>query len=85
LAPRTFAILQKFLDGVLLVSEAEIVAAMQLIWERMKIVIEPSSAVALAPMLRSSGLREIAMAEGRGDAPAKVGIVLSGGNVELKL
>jgi threonine dehydratase len=85
LAPRTFAILQKFLDGVLLVSEAEIVAAMKLIWERMKIVIEPSSAVALAPILRSSGLQEIAMAQRRGDGAAKVGIILSGGNVELKL
>ena len=85
LAPRTFAILQKLLDGILLVSEAEIVAAMKLIWERMKIVIEPSSAVALAPILRSSGLQEIAMAQRRGDGPAKVGIILSGGNVELKL
>jgi len=85
LAPRTFAILQKSLDGVLLVSEAEIVAAMKLIWERMKIVIEPSSAVALAPILRSSGLQEIALAQRRGGAPAKVGIILSGGNVELKL
>jgi threonine dehydratase len=85
LAPRTFAILQKSLDGVLLVSEAEIVAAMKLIWERMKIVIEPSSAVALAPILRASGLQEIAVAQRRGGAPAKVGIILSGGNVELKL
>ena len=50
LAPRTFAILQKYLEGVLLVSEEEIRAAMQLIWQRMKIVIEPSSAVALAPV-----------------------------------
>jgi threonine dehydratase len=73
LSPRTFAILQKHLDGVLLVSEKEILAAMHLIWQRMKIVIEPSSAVALAPVLRNDG-------------PAwkgKIGIILSGGNVEL--
>jgi threonine dehydratase len=73
LSPRTFAILQKHLDGVLLVSEQEILAAMHLIWQRMKIVIEPSSAVALAPVLRNDG-------------PAwkgKIGIILSGGNVEL--
>jgi threonine dehydratase len=84
LAPRTFAILQKLVDGVLLVSEAEIVAAMKLIWERLKIVIEPSSAVALAPMLRKTGLQEIAMAGRSGDAMPKIGIILSGGNVEVK-
>jgi threonine dehydratase len=84
LAPRTFAILQKLVDGVLLVSEAEIVAAMKLIWERLKIVIEPSSAVALAPMLRKTGLQEIAMAGRSGDATPKIGIILSGGNVEVK-
>ena len=73
LAPRTFAVLRKYLDGVLLVSEDEIRAAMHLIWQRMKIVVEPSSAVALAPVLRREG-------------PAwhgKIGIILSGGNVEL--
>jgi threonine dehydratase len=84
LAPRTFAILQKLVDSILLVSEAEIVSAMKLIWERMKIVIEPSSAVALAPMLRSSGLQEVAKATQRVGNPLKIGIILSGGNVELK-
>ena len=83
LAPRTFAILQRLVDGILLVSEAEIVAAMKLIWERMKIVIEPSSAVALAPLLRPSGLREMGIAERDGDALPLIGIILSGGNVEL--
>jgi threonine dehydratase len=84
LAPRTFAILQKFVDGVLLVSEEEIVAAMKLVWERMKIVIEPSSAVALAPLLRPSGLQEIRMAGRKSEATPRIGIILSGGNVELK-
>ncbi|HTZ46027.1 MAG TPA: pyridoxal-phosphate dependent enzyme [Verrucomicrobiae bacterium] len=82
LAPRTFAILKKNVDGILLVSEQEIVAAMKLVWERMKIVIEPSSAVALAPLLRSSGHTEIGMAA---TAKPKVGIIVSGGNVELKV
>ena len=81
LAPRTFAILEKLVDGVLLVSEEEIVAAMKLVWERMKIVIEPSSAVALAPLLRSGGLRE--MGNGEGEKP-RIGVIFSGGNVELK-
>jgi threonine dehydratase len=84
LAPRTFAILQKLVDGILLVSEEEIVAAMKLVWERMKIVIEPSSAVTLAPLLRGTGLQELGLAERSGDARPRVGIILSGGNVELK-
>jgi threonine dehydratase len=84
LAPRTFAILQKLVDGVLLVSEAEIIAAMKLLWERMKIVVEPSSAIALAPLLRSAGLQEIALAGRHHDSAPKIGIILSGGNVEAK-
>src|SRR5262249_60121605 len=51
LSPRTFAILRENLAGVLRVTEAEIIAAMRFIWERLKIVIEPSSAVAIAPLL----------------------------------
>jgi threonine dehydratase len=81
LAPRTFAILQKLVDGVLLVSEDEMVAAMRLVWERMKIVIEPSSAVALAPLLRSGGTRE--MGFGEREKP-RIGVIFSGGNVELR-
>lgn len=84
LATRTFAILQKMVDGILLVSEEEIVAAMKLVWERMKIVIEPSSAVALAPLLRPTGLQELGLAGRIGDARPSIGIILSGGNVELK-
>lgn len=84
LAARTFAILQEHVDGILLVSEEQIVATMKLVWERMKIVIEPSSAVALAPLLRSSGLQELGMAgRGEGQRP-RIGVILSGGNVELK-
>jgi threonine dehydratase len=81
LAARTFAILQKNVDGILLVSEAEIVGAMRLVWERMKIVIEPSSAVALAPLLRKDGLKEMGMT---GRVKPRIGVILSGGNVELK-
>jgi len=57
LAPRTFAILRKYVDGILLVSEEEIRTAMRLVWQRMKIVIEPSSAVALAPCCAKAGWR----------------------------
>ncbi|MGB7846762.1 MAG: pyridoxal-phosphate dependent enzyme [Candidatus Acidiferrum sp.] len=84
LAPRTFAILQKLVDGILLVSEEEIVATMRLVWERMKIVIEPSSAVALAPLLRREGLKETGMAGLSANERPRIGVILSGGNVELK-
>ena len=80
LAPRTFAILRQRVDGILLVSEEEIVATMKLVWERMKIVIEPSSAVALAPLLKKGGPEHIASGAG---ARPRVGVILSGGNVEL--
>jgi threonine dehydratase len=84
LAPRTFAILQKNVDGILLVSENEIVATMKLIWERMKIAVEPSSAVALAPLLRSTGLSEMSLAKQPGAQKPRIGVIFSGGNVELK-
>jgi threonine dehydratase len=80
LAPRTFAILRQLVDGIVLASEEEIVATMKLVWERMKIVIEPSSAVALAPLLRSNGLVELGFESG---SNPRVGVILSGGNVEL--
>jgi threonine dehydratase len=83
LAPRTFSILQKHLDGILLVSEDEIRAAMRLIWERMKIVIEPSSAVALGPLLRADGITSMNLTSGKENSPLRIGVILSGGNVEL--
>ncbi len=69
----TFAILQKHAAGIFTVSEAEIVAATRLIWERMKIIVEPSSAVPLAALLKH---KEAFVGK-------KIGIVLSGGNVDL--
>jgi threonine dehydratase len=83
LAPRTFAILRKYVDGVLLVREEEIVATMKLVAQRMKIVIEPSSAVALAPLLRSGGLAALGLAKRTDGGATKIGVILSGGNVEL--
>jgi threonine dehydratase len=84
LAPRTFAILRKYVDGVLLVSDEEIVEAMKRIWERMKVVVEPSSAVALAPLLRPIGVSELRLTKGGEKASPRIGVILSGGNVELK-
>jgi threonine dehydratase len=73
LCPLTFSILRDRVDEIVPVSENEIIEAMRMIWERMKIVIEPSAAVAAAPAL----FRKI-------DAHGKrVGIILSGGNLDL--
>lgn len=74
LCPLTFSILRERLDEVSLVTEEEIVATMQLLWERAKLVVEPSGAVAAAPVLS----RKIG-ADGK-----KVGVILSGGNVDLR-
>jgi threonine dehydratase len=74
LCPLTFSILCKHVDEISRVSEEEIVNTMLLLWERMKIVVEPSGAVAAAPAL----WRKIA-------APGKkIGIILSGGNLDLR-
>jgi threonine dehydratase len=69
----TFGILRERVDEIVRVTEQEIVEAMRLVWERMKIVVEPSAAVALAPAV-ARNIR----AEGK-----RVGVLLSGGNVEL--
>jgi threonine dehydratase len=83
LAARTFTILQKHLSGIFLVSEEEIISAMVLIWERLKVITEPSAAIALAPLLKREVIDSISS-----DAPRarrlRIGIILSGGNVDLR-
>ncbi|MEQ1473008.1 MAG: pyridoxal-phosphate dependent enzyme [Candidatus Acidiferrum sp.] len=83
LAPRTFAILKKMVDGILLASEEEIIAATRLVWERMKIIIEPSSAVALAPLLRPASLAALNLPPRPDGSTPKIGIIFSGGNIDL--
>jgi threonine dehydratase len=68
-----FDLLRDYRVEILLVSDAETVAAMKLIWERLKLIVEPSSATALAAILRN---RE--RFRGR-----RVGLIVSGGNVDL--
>src|SRR6202140_4480905 len=83
LAPRTFAILRANVERILLASEEEIIGAMRTVWERMKIIIEPSSAVAIAPLLKPGAVASLGLPQ-RGDgAPPKLGIIFSGGNVDL--
>lgn len=83
LAARTFAILRRNVDAIVLVSEEEIISAMKMIWERMKMIIEPSSAVPVAPVLRPGGAAALGIpTKNPGDVP-RIGIILSGGNVDL--
>lgn len=74
LGERSFKIIQDKVDDIVTVSEEKIVEAMRLIWERMKIIIEPSSAVPLGAILE----------EKINVQHKKVGIILSGGNVDLE-
>jgi len=73
LSERTLEIIQAHVTDILLVSEDEIKAALRLVYERMKIIIEPSCAVPLAAVLKNA-----ALFKGK-----KVGIILTGGNVDL--
>lgn len=70
---RPFAIIKCLVDDIVTVSEPEIAAAMRFLWERVKIVVEPSAAVPVAAVL--SGKVPV---QGR-----RVGIILTGGNVDL--
>jgi threonine dehydratase len=83
LAPRTFAILRKNVDRILLVSEEEIISAARLVWERMKIIIEPSSAVAIAPLLKPGTVDSLNLPKRADGGAAKIGVIISGGNVDL--
>ncbi len=75
LGDKTFGILQQYLSDIITVTETEIVASMRLIWQRLKIVVEPSAAVPLAAVLQQP----------ERFAGQQIGIILSGGNVEFPL
>ena len=68
----TFPLVRQYVDQMVTVSEKEIIESLRFIWTRMKLVVEPSGAVALAPLLRAqaNGYRSI-------------GVIISGGNVDL--
>ncbi len=73
LGSNTFRIIREKVDQIITVSEEEIVDAMQFLWERMKLVVEPSGAVSLAGVLsKQIDLRS-----------KKVGLIISGGNIDL--
>jgi threonine dehydratase len=70
----TFPVNQRLVDGISLVSDAEIIAAMRFAFERLKIVLEPSGATGLAALLA-----------GRVDTlPSRIGVIASGGNIDTE-
>jgi threonine dehydratase len=74
LCERTFSIIRKNVERIITVSEEEILQAMRFLWERMKLVVEPSGAVSLAAVLT-------------GRIPVenkRIGIIISGGNIDLQ-
>ena len=73
LGSNNFPIIKEHVKQIIRVTESEIVEAMQLIWERMKIIIEPSSAVAFAAVLK----------EKETFRNQKIGVIISGGNVDV--
>ena len=73
LGDKTFPIIHENVSDVVTVTDPEIIAAMRLIWERMKLIIEPSAAVPLAAVLKAK----------EKFAGKRVGMILSGGNVDL--
>ncbi|MBH2005457.1 MAG: threonine/serine dehydratase [Sphingobacteriia bacterium] len=73
LSEQTLSIIREHLKDIFLVSDDEIKAALKLVYERMKIVVEPSSVVPLAAVLKNKAVF----------AGKKTGIILSGGNVDL--
>jgi len=74
LGNKTFPIIQKYVSEIITVEEESIIQAMRMVWERMKIIIEPSAAVPLAAILENRSKFE----------NRKTGIILSGGNVDLE-
>ena len=66
-----FAIIQQRISGILVLKDEDTLSAMKLIWHHLKIIVEPSSAIALAAVIQNKSLFE----------GKRVGLVLSGGNV----
>lgn len=74
LGDKTFPIIHQYVTDILTVSDEEIISTLRLVYERMKIVVEPSCVVPLAALLKNKELF----------AGKRAGIILSGGNVDLK-
>ena len=70
---KTFPVIQDLVDGIETVSETDIIESLRMIWERMKIIVEPSCSISLAMVIKNSNLFK----------DKNVGLIMSGGNVDL--
>lgn len=77
LGDTNFPIILEYVSKIIRVTEEEIISAMRLVWERMKIIIEPSSAVTVAALIRDASENPDIYTN------KQVGIIISGGNVDL--
>ena len=87
----TFPVVRSLVDAIVVVSESEIIDATRLVMERAKVLVEPSGAAALAAVLSPEFAKVVDGVEGGGEGSSKkkkkaerVGVVLSGGNVDLE-
>ena len=69
----TFPIIQKYVDEIITLSEEEILDSMKMIWERLKIIVEPSCSISLAAIIKNKNKF----------SGKNVGLIMSGGNVDL--
>lgn len=74
LGEKTFPVINDLVEDILVADDEEIIEAMRLIWERMKIIVEPSCAVPLAAILKNKELFK----------GKNIGVILTGGNVDLE-
>jgi threonine dehydratase len=74
LGDKTFPIIRENVKEIITVTDAEIISAMRLIWERLKIIVEPSCAVPFAAVLKEKTKFK----------SKRVGMILSGGNVDME-
>lgn len=73
LGDQNFPIIKRYVNAIITVSEDDIIRSMRMVWERMKIIIEPSSAVTVAALIKNK-----TKMKGK-----KIGVIISGGNVDL--
>lgn len=71
---KTFPVIQSLVDDIIPVSEEDIINALRMIWERLKIIVEPSCSIALAMVINNKELFK----------DQNVGLIMSGGNIDLK-
>mmetsp|Transcript_31089 Transcript_31089/g.45494 ORF Transcript_31089/g.45494 Transcript_31089/m.45494 type:complete len:392 (-) Transcript_31089:219-1394(-) len=83
LGPNTWPIVRDMADDVMTVSEADILRATKLVWERLKVCIEPSAGVGVAVVMGEEFLQRYIVGNNDSDEVLKIGIVLCGGNVDV--